>query len=243
MLAAVKETAADSCDGEVNFLPWDDFVPQNVCGADQRKLQNAGDSAKVRREQPVCIHRAEHVQAPWATWALVRLQCGDPQDPAAYADGFIAHEVLLCLKPPLSFKLTCCVLLPSPGMLGGEALGGLDTQLEQEDPGWGLGDLLGCYPAPLWYRAQGKRRAFRTGEQWRAKLGPVCSLQLELSSLPQGGWWWRLLQGAHQGKSLCYSPGLMMSPMVFSEVLVACSCPSFPMACILPWLLDSALAK
>lgn len=127
-------------------------------------------------------------------------------------------------------------------MLGGEALGGLDTQLEQEDPGWGLGDLLGCSPAPLWYRAQGKRRAFHTGEQCRAKLGPVCSLQLELSSLPQGGWWW-LLQEAHQGKSLCYSPGLMMSPTVFSVVLVACSCLSFPMACILPWLLDSALAK
>lgn len=39
VLAAVKENTANSCDGEVNFLPWDEFVPQNVCGADQRKLQ------------------------------------------------------------------------------------------------------------------------------------------------------------------------------------------------------------
>ncbi|KAM9615993.1 uncharacterized protein ACIBXB_022142 [Morphnus guianensis] len=46
VLATVKETAADSCDGEVNFLPWDDFVPQNVCGADQRKLQKCRRQCK-----------------------------------------------------------------------------------------------------------------------------------------------------------------------------------------------------
>ncbi|XP_052660935.1 transmembrane protein 44 isoform X3 [Harpia harpyja] len=46
VLAAVKETAADSCNGEVNFLPWDDFVPQNVCGADQRKLQKCRRQCK-----------------------------------------------------------------------------------------------------------------------------------------------------------------------------------------------------
>ncbi|XP_069648456.1 transmembrane protein 44 isoform X1 [Haliaeetus albicilla] len=46
VLAAVKETAANSCNGEVNFLPWDDFVPQNVCGADQRKLQKCRRQCK-----------------------------------------------------------------------------------------------------------------------------------------------------------------------------------------------------
>ena len=52
----------------------------------------------MRREQPACIHRAGHVQVPWATCALVRLQlqCGDPRDPTAHAGGFVAHEVLLC---------------------------------------------------------------------------------------------------------------------------------------------------
>lgn len=37
--AAVKDSAANFCAEKVDFLPWDDCVPQNVCGAEQRKLQ------------------------------------------------------------------------------------------------------------------------------------------------------------------------------------------------------------
>lgn len=46
VLPAVKESTAHSCDEEVNFLPWGNFVPQNVCGADQRKLQKCRSPCK-----------------------------------------------------------------------------------------------------------------------------------------------------------------------------------------------------
>lgn len=119
----------------------------------------------------------------------------------------------------------CCVLLPQPRGARGGSAGWLGR------PAGARGSRKGIW-GPLWllscssYRAQGKIRASYTEECWRAQVEPVCSLQLELSSLLQDGCWWLLL-GPCQGKSLCYSPGPTVSPTVFSEVLVACGCPFF----------------
>lgn len=44
-------------------------------------------------------------------------------------------------------------------MLGGEALGMLDMWLEQDDPGWGYGDLPGCSPALLCH-SMGEEKSF-----------------------------------------------------------------------------------
>lgn len=106
-------------------------------------MQRSGGSRQF------CIYSTGHVPVPWATCALVRLQlqCEDPQDPAAHADAFVAHEALLCLKFHLCLSnpwlVPCC---PSPSMLGGKpwvawSLGG-SKSIRDGDLGTCLAALL-----------------------------------------------------------------------------------------------------
>lgn len=206
-------------------MPRDDCLQRCVVQT-RGSCRYTGAHAKVRREQQVRIQYwvCSSALGPVCAGEAAAAAWGFPGPRSPCWRIFFTGNAALSQTSSGFFKTMCCVLLPQPRGARGGSAGWLGH------PTGARGSRMGIW-GPLWllscssYRAQGKRRASCTEECWSAQLEPVCSLQLELSFLPQDGCW-RLLLGARQGKSLCYSPGPTMSPTVFSEVLVACGCPS-----------------